>query len=99
MTRDEAERRRRDFFNSLQAGEVKMNKNPKKVIAATIGVIQYLKAERERALRKQAAASRAPRPSVSRQVQPSGSVWAASGRREVMRFRNLMELRVFRRGR
>lgn len=76
-----------------------MNKDPKKIIAATIGVIQYLKAERERSMEQQWVVPQAPPPPVTRPVQPSGSMWAASGRMEVMRFRNLMELRVFRRGR
>ncbi len=76
-----------------------MKKNPKQIIAATIGVIQYLKAEREHAMQEQTVVPQTPPPSVSPQVQPSGSMWAASGRMEVMRFRNLMELRIFRRGR
>jgi hypothetical protein len=76
-----------------------MNKDPKKIVAATIGVIEYLKAERERARQEKRAAFAVPSPAVGQQVQPSGSLWAASGRMEVMRFRNLMELRIFRRGR
>jgi hypothetical protein len=76
-----------------------MNKNPKKIVAATIAVIEYLKAESERALQEERAASEAPAAQVNQQVQPAGSFWAASGRMEIMRNRNLMELRVFRRGR
>jgi hypothetical protein len=76
-----------------------MNKDPRKIVAATIGVIEYLKAERERSRQEKRAALEAPSPSPDRKVQPLGSLWGASGRMEIMRFRNLMELRVFRRGR
>jgi hypothetical protein len=76
-----------------------MNRDPKKFVAATIGVIEYLKAERERTRQESVAAPEAPPPPGDRQIVPSGSLWAASGRMEIMRFRNLMELRVFRKGR
>ncbi len=76
-----------------------MNRNPKKIVAAAIGVIEYLKAERERARQERRAAFEAPSPPGGQPIQPSGSLWAASGRMEIMRFRNLMELRLFRRGR
>ena len=75
-----------------------MNRNPKKIVAATIGVIEYLKAESERA-RQEKMAAEAPSSAAGQQAQPAGSLWAASGRMEIMRFRNLMELRLFRRGR
>jgi hypothetical protein len=76
-----------------------MNRNPKKIVAATIGVIEYLKAESERARQEKRAAMEAPSPLGGQQAQPTGSLWAASGRMEIMRFRNLVELRIFRRGR
>jgi hypothetical protein len=76
-----------------------MNRDPKKLVAATIGVIEYLKAESERARQEKMAAFEAPSLPVGQQAQPAGSLWAASGRMEIMRFRNLMELRLFRRGR
>ncbi len=76
-----------------------MSSDPKKIAAATMGVIEYLKAERERALLESAAAPNVPLPLGGQQVIPSGSLWAASGRMEIMRFRNMMELRMFRRGR
>ena len=76
-----------------------MDRNPKKIVAAAIAVIEYLKAESERALQEERATLEAPAAQVNQQVQPAGSLWAASGRMEIMRYRNLMELRVFRRGR
>ena len=76
-----------------------MNRDPKKIVAATIGVIEYLRVESERARQEKMAALEAPSPPVGQQTQPAGSLWAASGRMEIMRFRNLMELRIFRRGR
>ena len=76
-----------------------MNRDPKRIVAATIGVIEYLKAERERARQEQRVTFVAPPPTSDQQVRPLGSLWGASGRMEIMRFRNLMELRVFRRGR
>jgi len=76
-----------------------MNRDPKKIVAAAIGVIEYLKAEAERARQENMAAFEAPSPPVGQQAQSVGSLWAASGRMEIMRFRNLMELRIFRRGR
>ena len=76
-----------------------MNRNPKKIVAATIGVIEYLKAESERARQEERAALEASSPPLSQQAQPGGSLWGASGRMEIMRFRNMMELRLFRRGR
>jgi len=76
-----------------------MNRDPKKIVAATIGVIEYLKAERERARQEERAALEAPSPPGGQPLQSAGSLWAANGRMEIMRFRNLMELRVFRRGR
>lgn len=77
-----------------------MSKDPKKkIVAATVGVIEHLRAERERARTARAVAPEAPSPPVGKRIQPSGSLWGASGRMEIMRFRNLMELRVFRRGR
>ena len=76
-----------------------MNRDPKKIVAAAIGVIEYLKAESERARQERMASVEAPSPPVGQQAQPAGSLWAASGRMEIMRFRNLMELRIFRRGR
>ena len=77
-----------------------MNRDPKKIVAATVAVIEYLKAERKRALEEEAAALQGPPPAPERQrFQPSSSLWAASGRMEIMRFRNLMELRALPRGR
>ena len=76
-----------------------MKRDTKKIVAAAMGVIEYLKAEGERVREEERAAITAPPPAVARQVQPSGSLWAASGRLEIMRFRNLMELRILRRGR
>ncbi len=76
-----------------------MNRNPKKIVAAAIGVIEYLKAESERMRQEKRAAFEAPSPPGGQPTQPAGSLWAASGRMEIMRFRNLMELRIFRRGR
>ena len=76
-----------------------MNRNPKQIVAAAIGVIEYLKAESERARQEKMAGLEAPSPPGGQPPQPGGSLWAASGRMEIMRFRNLMELRVFRRGR
>ena len=76
-----------------------MNRNTKQIVAAAIGVIEYLKAESERAQQEKTVALEAPFPPVGQQATPAGSLWAASGRMEIMRFRNLMELRVFRRGR
>jgi hypothetical protein len=76
-----------------------MNRDPKKIVAATVAVIEYLKAERERALVEEAAAVEAPPPPERQQFQPAGSLWAASGRMEIMRYRNLMELRALPRGR
>jgi len=76
-----------------------MKRDTKKIVAAAIGVIEYLRAEGERARAQETAAVPTPPPAVARQAQPSGSLWAASGRMEMMRFRNLMELRILRRGR
>jgi hypothetical protein len=76
-----------------------MNRDPKKIAAATIAVIEYLRAERERVIQEERAVLEAPLPPTGQQPQPAGSLWAASGRMEIMRFRNLMELRIFRRGR
>jgi|GEM_PF-1630668 len=76
-----------------------MNRNPKKIVAAAIGVIEYLKAESERAQQEKMAGLEAPSQLGGQPPQSGGSLWAASGRMEIMRFRNLMELRVFRRGR
>jgi hypothetical protein len=76
-----------------------MNRNPKQIVAAAIGVIEYLKAESERARQEKTAALEAPSPPMGRQSEPAASLWAASGRMEIMRFRNLMELRIFQRGR
>jgi hypothetical protein len=76
-----------------------MNRNPKQIVAAAIGVIEYLKAESERAQQEKTAALEDLSPPTAQQAQPAGSLWAASGRMEIMRFRSLMELRVFRRGR
>lgn len=76
-----------------------MSKDPKKIAAAAMGVIRYLKAEEERSFREQENGPEASFPPGERPVlQSSGSLWAASGRMEIMRFRNLMERRVFRRG-
>lgn len=76
-----------------------MNRDPKKIAAATVGVIEYLREEKERAPRKEAAAGQAPLHPARQPLQPGGSLWAASGRMEIMRFRNLMELRALPRGR
>ena len=77
-----------------------MNRDPKKIVAATVAVIEYLKAESEMVRQEEAAALQAPPPPPERQpFQPAGSLWAASGRMEIMRFRNLMELRALPRGR
>ena len=76
-----------------------MNRDPKKMVAATVAVIEYLKAERERALQEEAAAFQPPPPPARQPFQPAGSLWAASGRMEIMRYRNLMELRALHRGR
>jgi hypothetical protein len=76
-----------------------MKRDPKKIVAAAIGVIEYLRAESERARQERLTAPAPPAPPGDEQIVPSGSLWAASGRMEIMRFRNLMELRVFRRGR
>ncbi len=76
-----------------------MSRDPKKIVAAAIGVIEYLKAERERARMARTDASEVSSPPGGQQTQPTGSLWGASGRMEIMRFRNLMELRLFRRGR
>ena len=76
-----------------------MNRDPKKIVAATIAVIEYLKAERERARQEEEVALQAPAPPHRQPLQPGGSLWAASGRMEMMRFRNLMELRALPRGR
>ena len=75
-----------------------MSKDPKKIVAAAIGVLEYVKAERERARREQVSAFEVPPPTGGKPIEPAGSMWAASGRMEIMRLRNLMELRVFRRG-
>ena len=75
-----------------------MSKDPRKIAAAAVGVLEYVKAERERARTEKSAALEAPAPAGEKPIEPSGSLWAASGRMEIMRFRNLMELRVFRRG-
>jgi hypothetical protein len=76
-----------------------MRKDPRKIVAAAMGVIQYLDAERERSRKETAAVPQAPSSTAPRSVHPQGSLWAAIGRMEMMRFRNLMELRAFRRGR
>lgn len=77
-----------------------MSRDPKKIVAAAVGVMEYLKAEREeRARQESKAAPEAPSSPGGPRVFPSASLWAASGRMEIMRFRNLVELRVFRRGR
>ena len=76
-----------------------MNRDPKKIVAATIAVIEYLKAERERRRQEEEIALQAPSPRERQPFQPGGSLWAASGRMEMMRFRNLMELRALPRGR
>ena len=56
-----------------------MNRDPKKIVAAAIGVIEYLKAESARARQEKMAAFEAPSPPVGQQTQPAGSLWAASG--------------------
>ncbi len=76
-----------------------MKRDAKKVVAATMGVVEYLKAERERARLESEAALKISFPPGDRRIMPTGSLWAASGRMEIMRFRNMMELRMFRRGR
>ena len=76
-----------------------MRKDPKKIVAATIGVVEYLKLEREHEQEQKRAALGVVSPAAVQQSQPAASLWAASGRMEIMRFRNLMELKVFRRGR
>lgn len=76
-----------------------MSRTPKKIVAAAIGVIQYVGAEQERARQAKRAGVEAPPLPGGQPIQSSGSLWAASGRMEIMRFRNLMELRIFRRGR
>lgn len=76
-----------------------MRKDPRKIVAAAMGVIQYLDAERERSRKETTAVPQAPSSAAPRPGQPQGSLWAASGRLEMMHFRNLVELRVFRRGR
>ena len=76
-----------------------MSKDPKKIVAAALGAIQYLREEKERAqLAGGTGVEAVPLP-TGQPVLPSGSLWASSGRMEIMRFRNLMELRLFRRGR
>ncbi len=76
-----------------------MTKDPRKIAAAAIGVLEYVKAERERARMDETTALEALSPPAGKRIEPSGSLWAASGRMEIMRFRNLMELRVFHRRR
>lgn len=76
-----------------------MSRNPKKIVAATMGVIQYVMAEQERARQAKRNGVEASSLPGGQPIQSSGSLWAASGRMEIMRFRNLMELRLFRRGR
>jgi len=76
-----------------------MSKDPKKIVAATLGVIQYLREEKERARQAKGTGVEASSLPIGQPIQPSGSLWASSGRMEIMRFRNLMELRLFRRGR
>jgi hypothetical protein len=76
-----------------------MKRDTKRIVAAAIGVIEYLRAEGERARAEERAAVAAPSPSGGQQIQAGSSLWAASGRMEMMRFRNLMELRILRRGR
>jgi hypothetical protein len=76
-----------------------MGKNPRKIVAAAAGVIRYLDAERERSRKETAFVPQAPSLTAPRPVETQGSLWAAIGRMEMMRLRNLMELRVFRRGR
>ena len=76
-----------------------MSRDPKKIVAATLGVIQYLREEKERARRAGGIGVEPPPLPIGQPILPSGSLWASSGRMEIMRFRNLMELRLFRRGR
>ena len=76
-----------------------MKRDPKKMVAATVAVIEYLKAESERARQEEVTAVQPPAPPDRPQFQPAGSLWAASGRMEIMRYRNLMELRALPRGR
>ncbi len=76
-----------------------MSKDPKKIVAAALGVIQYLREEKERVRPQKRTGLEGMSLPTGQPVQPSGSLWAASGRMEIMRFRNLMELRLFRRGR
>jgi hypothetical protein len=65
------------------------------VAAAIAGVVSYLESERGTA----EPMPELTQPTVEKGVQASvagGSLWAASGRLQIMQIRNLMQFRVFR---
>lgn len=72
-----------------------MERDRKKIAAASMAVIRYLEAERE-----QREAGPAPAVEGAEGVKAAealaGTFWAASGRLAAMQIRNLMQLRMFR---
>jgi hypothetical protein len=74
-----------------------MDRDSKKIAAATLGVFQYLWAEKEKA--KEAGRSSfetALTPKTSKSLSQRNS-WAANGRMSMMEMRNLLQYRAFRR--
>lgn len=73
-----------------------MERDRKKIAAASMAVIRYLEAEREQREAGSAPAAEGAEVGKAATEALAGAFWAASGRLAAMQIRNLMQLRMFR---
>ncbi len=73
-----------------------MERDRKKIAAASMAVVRYLDAEREQREASSAPAVEAAGVGRAAAEVPAGAFWTASGRLAAMQIRNLMQLRMFR---
>jgi hypothetical protein len=71
-----------------------MKKDPRKVVAAALGVIRYLEAEKR--TRAEEAAEQPSATAAGGQAQGAASLWPASGNLFAMQVANLMRYRMYR---